>query len=69
MSSTESHITKYFFGYYTYHGIRMSAAWAEDNGLPVGVPILYTQRHEITERQWETSTIASLKAQYPPEPE
>ena len=56
---------KYFFGYYFYHGKVEAIAWPEDDGRNIGTKVHYIQREEITERQFETSTLTELTSLYP----
>lgn len=67
MSSPKVNITRYFFGYFRYHGQLMSCTWVEYDGRPIGRVMDYTQRHELTEREWETTTLLDLKLKYPPD--
>lgn len=60
--------TKYYFGYISFHGQLSPLTWVEHNGNPIGGKIhcTPTNKHEITERDFNGWSLEQLKLGYPP---
>jgi hypothetical protein len=58
--------TRYFFGYYCYHGLWWPTTWPEEGGVAVGIrPVVASHNlYEISEEEFN-KTLQELVKKYP----